>query len=219
MSASSPTLRLFLLHSVLFPGQDLQLVVFEPRYHQLVRECLDADEPFGVALIREGPEVGGAATPYEVGTTARIRRAQPLPDGRVALEVVGERRFRVLATHADRPYVTADVDYPADIEGSVMPEPQLERVRDAYREVVRLRHAGSGEYERNIRVPTTPAALANAVGALQLGSAGQRQRILDADDPCTRVLRAGQLLNYASPAVRRQSERAVADRLRGPRLN
>lgn len=219
MSDLVPTLRLFLLHTVLFPGQELQLVVFEPRYHQLVRECLDADEPFGVALIREGPEVGGTATPHEVGTTARIRRAQPLPDGRAALEVVGERRFRILATHADRPYVGADVEYPADVEGSLLPEAQLERVRVVYREVVRLRQAATGEYERHIRVPSTPAALANAVGALQLGSGAQRQRILEADDPCTRVLRAGQLLDYASTGVRRQSQRAVADRVRGPRLN
>lgn len=194
-------------------------MVFEPRYHQLVRECLAEGEPFGVALIREGPEVGGPAIPYSVGTTAGIKRAQPLPDGRVALEVVGGRRFRILSTHTDQPYVSADVDYPPDLEGSVLLPAELDRVRTAFREIVRLRQAGAGEYEREIKVPLEPAPLANAVGALQLGSAAQRQRVLESDDPCTRALRAGELLARSSAAVRRQSERAVADRVRGPRLN
>ena len=213
------TLRLFLLQSVLFPGQSLQLVVFEPRYHQLVRECLDSHEPFGVALIREGPEVGGPAVPCSVGTTARIVHARPLPDGRVALEVTGERRFRILATHTDLPYVSADVEYPADLEGASVLAAELERVRHAYREVVRLRQAAAGEYEREIAAPGTPAALADAVGALQLNSAAARQRVLEADDPATRLQRAAELLERATPRVRRQSERAIADRVRGPRLN
>lgn len=212
-------LRLFLLHSVLFPGQELQLVVFEPRYHQLVLECLADNEPFGVALIREGPEVGAPAIPYSVGTTARIKRVQRLPDGRAALEVVGERRFRILGTHTEQPYVSADVEYPPDLEGSVLLQAELQRVRTAYRDIVRLRQAGAGEYERDIKVPFEAAPLADAVGALQLGSSAQRQRVLESDDPCTRVLRAGELLARATEGVRRQSERAVADRLRGPRLN
>ncbi|MEX2372401.1 MAG: LON peptidase substrate-binding domain-containing protein, partial [Dehalococcoidia bacterium] len=54
-------LRLFPLRTVLFPGMALSLQVFEERYRVLVAECLEADEPFGVVLIREGPEVGGAA--------------------------------------------------------------------------------------------------------------------------------------------------------------
>lgn len=223
---AADTLRLFLLHSVLFPGQSMQLVVFEPRYHQLVRECLDAGEPFGVALIREGPEVGGAAVPFSVGTTARIRRANPLPDGRVALEVEGERRFRVLQTHADRPYTWADVEYldeaSFDEDGGRNGDadaPGLEAARAAYRELVRVRHAGAGEYERTISVPATPGALADAIGALQLGSARQRQRVLEAETALTRLERAYELLQRSAIGVRRQADRAIADRMRGPRLN
>lgn len=217
--ATPPTLRLFLLHSVLFPRQELQLVVFEPRYHELVRACLESGEPFGVALIREGPEVGGPAVPYSVGTTAHIQHARPLPDGRVALEVRGGVRFRILATHDDRPYVWADVEYPDDIEDTALLAIEVERIRAAYREVVRLRQAGAGEYERNIEAPSDPGALADAIGALKLGSSAQRQRILESDDPCTRLMRAGELLSRALVGVQRQSERAVADRVRGPRLN
>lgn len=212
-------LRLFLLKTVLFPRQEIQLVVFEPRYHELLRACLEAGEPFGVALIREGPEVGGTAVPYSVGTTALIQHARPLPDGRVALEVRGDARFRIVATHDDRAYPWADVEYPADADASTLLPIEVERIRDAYRQVVRLRQAGAGEYERNIEAPADPAALADAVGALKLGSSPQRQRILEPDDPRTRLTRAGELLARALEGVQRQSQRAVAERVRGPRLN
>ncbi len=212
-------LRLFLLHSVLFPGQTMQLVVFEPRYHQLVRECLESGEPFGIALIREGPEVGGTAVPYSVGTTARIKRATPLPDGRTALEVVGEQRFRIVETHHDRTYAWADIEYVGEGSGATPLGIALEQARETYRELVRLRQAGAGEYERAIKVPDDAGALADAVGALQIGSAGQRQRILEAEDPATRLERAWELLQRSATGVRRQSARAIEDRIRGPRLN
>src|SRR5690606_7127599 len=104
LSAASMTrLRLFPLRMVLFPGMALPLQVFEERYRTLVAECLAAREPFGVALIREGTEVGGAAAPFSVGCTARIQRVSPTRDGRLAVTAVGERRFRIVQTYEDRP--------------------------------------------------------------------------------------------------------------------
>ena len=73
MNAEPGRLRLFPLNTVLFPGAVLNLHVFEPRYKQLVSECLEEGAPFGVSLIREGDEAGDpAVSPYEVGTTAEI---------------------------------------------------------------------------------------------------------------------------------------------------
>ena len=51
-------LPLFPLNLVLFPGQDLPLHIFEERYKDMIRECLEQDAPFGVVLIKEGLEVG-----------------------------------------------------------------------------------------------------------------------------------------------------------------
>jgi Lon protease-like protein len=53
-------LPLFPLQTVLFPGALLPLHIFEPRYQLLVRRCVERQTPFGVVLIRSGPEVGGA---------------------------------------------------------------------------------------------------------------------------------------------------------------
>ena len=66
------TLPIFPLSTVLFPGGEIVLRIFEPRYVGMVRRCLAESSPFGVCLIRAGFEVGAAAIPQETGCTARI---------------------------------------------------------------------------------------------------------------------------------------------------
>jgi Lon protease-like protein len=204
-------LRLFPLQTVLFPGMTLRLVVFEPRYRQLVRECLDAGEPFGIALIREGVEVGGPAVPYPVGTTARIRDVAGLGDGRLRVEVVGERKFRIVRLHDDRPYLSADVELPVDDPGP--PAADLyERARERYRQVKQLQLTAAGGYERNIEAPNTPSELAAAIGGLDVGSVSERQRLLEASDGATQVRLAAELLESALEQVHAEAARRVADR-------
>ena len=106
-------LALFPLHTVLFPGMSLPLHIFEPRYLQLVDRCLETNSAFGVVLIQSGREVGGPATPYTVGTTARISAAERLPDGRLNIEAVGQQRFQITELHDDQPFLTGTVaDFP-----------------------------------------------------------------------------------------------------------
>jgi Lon protease-like protein len=64
-------LPLFPLNTVLLPDGPLTLQVFEARYLDMVARCLRGENRFGVVAIREGREVG-AATPYDVGTSAEI---------------------------------------------------------------------------------------------------------------------------------------------------
>lgn len=104
-------LPLFPLQTVLFPGMPLELHIFEPRYRLMTQRCLETDQPFGVVLIRQGLEAGGPlAQTHEIGCSARIAKADPLPDGRYNLVVVGDERFRI--HHCDRslPYLTGRVE-------------------------------------------------------------------------------------------------------------
>ncbi|HSS65730.1 MAG TPA: LON peptidase substrate-binding domain-containing protein [Gammaproteobacteria bacterium] len=89
---------LFPLNTVLFPGGPLSLRIFEPRYLDMVAERMRSERPFGVCLIRDGEEAGDAATPYEVGTLARIIDFQKFDDGILGINAVGEGRFRVIST-------------------------------------------------------------------------------------------------------------------------
>jgi len=90
-----PSIALFPLNIVLFPGGPLPLRIFETRYLDMVRSCMRGDQRFGVALIREGGEVGPAET-FDVGTMAKIIDFHQLSDGFLGLSCVGEQRFRIV---------------------------------------------------------------------------------------------------------------------------
>lgn len=95
---SADDLPLFPLTTVLFPGGELNLRIFEPRYLDLVRECTRNDRPFGVCLILDGTEAGAPAMPAAVGTLARIVDFEAREDGLLGIRARGGARFRVRAT-------------------------------------------------------------------------------------------------------------------------
>lgn len=91
-------LPLFPLHTVLFPGGRLPLRIFEPRYVDMVRHCLRSEGLFGVVPIREGNEAGVAATPWPLGTAARITDWDQGSDGLLHLVVEGVQRFDLITS-------------------------------------------------------------------------------------------------------------------------
>ncbi len=105
----SRVMPMFPLGTVLFPRALLPLHVFEPRYRTMTERVLRGDGEFGVVLIERGSEVGGGDTRFNVGTVARVVRAQQLADGGYALATVGLRRFRVERWLPDDPYPLAEV--------------------------------------------------------------------------------------------------------------
>ncbi|HTU83654.1 MAG TPA: LON peptidase substrate-binding domain-containing protein, partial [Candidatus Acidoferrales bacterium] len=104
-------LRLFPLNAVLFPGAVLNLHIFESRYKQMIAECLESGEGFGVALIAEGAEAGDPnVTPHEIGSIAEIVDVQSLPFGRYFISTIGRERFKISAIVAREPYLLVDAD-------------------------------------------------------------------------------------------------------------
>ncbi|NLE79040.1 MAG: ATP-dependent protease, partial [Rhodococcus sp.] len=90
-------LPMFPLGSAVLPGDKLPLHVFEPRYRDLVHDCLAAPEPrFGVVLIARGSEVGGGDVRHDVGTIAHIDTHAAIGDGRFELLCRGADRIRVI---------------------------------------------------------------------------------------------------------------------------
>lgn len=65
-------LPIFPLGTVLYPGGRLPLRVFEPRYMDMVKDCLKDDRAFGICSITAGAEVGAPAAYAPVGTIAKI---------------------------------------------------------------------------------------------------------------------------------------------------
>ncbi len=100
-------LPMFPLSAVLFPHASMPLHVFEPRYLELIRDCLAGDARLGVVLIVRGSEVGGGDERSSLGTRGVITRSAELHDGRWVLQVEGEVLIAVEQWLPDDPYPVA----------------------------------------------------------------------------------------------------------------
>jgi Lon protease-like protein len=78
--------------AVLFPGMQLPLHIFEPRYKAMVSEALARDQRIGM-IQPSGP--GEPPPLYSIGCVGRIAEVEALDDGRFNLILSGESRFRV----------------------------------------------------------------------------------------------------------------------------
>lgn len=93
----SQIIPLFPLKAVLFPRGFLPLRVFEPRYLDMISSCMKTDAGIGVVLIRDGREVGHAASTYDVGTLTQISYWHKRADGLLGITLSGSQRFRILS--------------------------------------------------------------------------------------------------------------------------
>ncbi|MGH1568499.1 MAG: LON peptidase substrate-binding domain-containing protein [Nitrosopumilus sp.] len=88
---------IFPLDLVLFPRQELPLRIFEPRYKQLVDDCMIGNGQFGVCLIDETSSVNGWNSPKLVGTIAKISKCEDVElDGlQLHIETLGRNSFKI----------------------------------------------------------------------------------------------------------------------------
>src|SRR5208282_1196639 len=134
-------LPLFPLEIVLLPEEPLPLHIFEDRYKTMIGDCLQAkaagegQQEFGVVRVKE-------QTLSAVGCAARIvNLTRQYEDGRMDILTVGKRRFEILLTNDERPYLRGAVEYFED-EGPDTPsdaaaELAIERFREAMRKLRR----------------------------------------------------------------------------------
>lgn len=215
-----PRLRLFPLTTVLFPGAVLNLHVFEPRYKQMVAQCLEDGEPFGVALIREGDETGDPdVMPHAIGTTVHIAEVRRLEGGRYYLSTVGGRRFRLDRLLARDPYLEAEVTY-LNEDGAVdvtTIEQLIADVRDVFGEYSRLLVEFSGIPGEGA-LPDNPSDASFAIGdALQIADS-LKQRLLELSNTEQRLTVELGFLRRLLPQLRALLERKSESAPRHNRL-
>ena len=185
-------LPLFPLKTVLFPGGQLTLRIFETRYLALVRECSLAGHGFGVCLILEGEEVGTPALFTAIGCEARITDFATTADGLLQLSVQGERRFR-----ADTFWVRDDGLVSAQVTWLEQPARQLVRPEHQLLALLLRRmteRAGSPHDQFDSARLDDADWLGWRLGEWLPISAPERQSLLQESDPHVRLQRLLELI-------------------------
>lgn len=124
---------IFPLGIVVYPGESLNLHIFEPRYKQLINECHSANKPFGIPTVIENRV-------QDYGTAVRIKEITTVHDnGEMDIKTEGEKVFRLLEVIKEIPdklYSGAIVNYPVNHEaGSVE---VMRRLLDTVKELHKL---------------------------------------------------------------------------------
>lgn len=104
---------IFPLAIVVYPGERLNLHIFEPRYRQLIHECFNSDKPFGIpAVINDKLQ--------EMGTLIQVKEiSRQYDDGKMDIKTEGLQVFRMLEMINELPeklYSGAIVNYPDNNE-------------------------------------------------------------------------------------------------------
>ena len=205
---------LFPLHTVLFPNALLPLQVFEDRYLLMIKRCLEADSRFGIVLIRSGPEVGGAATPHEVGTIAKIARAERLENGRLLVGTLGEQRFRIIELVHTEPYLEAEVELLEDAE-TQPPARLVEAVRETATLHVRMLMGLTGKWSGEVRYPIDAVALSYAIPAQLASGIPERQSMLEMNSVHARLEAELLLLEHETEILKSRVSEEIRKRLEG----
>lgn len=210
-------MAMFPLGTALLPGGLMPLHVFEPRYRDMVRDCLRADdEPeFGQVLITHGPETGGGDERAMVGTVARMLHIDALDADRYAFLAVGVRRIAVSEWLPDDPYPVAQVtDWP-DIEpptGAL--DDRLAALDDRVRRVIELatqvaavQHPAGAPPDHDIASVDFEVSADPVLASYQLSSVApigpaDRYRLLAAPGPAERVVLLDAILDDVEAMLR-----------------
>ena len=124
----------FPLGIVVYPGELVNLHIFEPRYKQLINECFTEGKPFGIPTVIDNRL-------SEMGTLVRITElVKVYENGEMDIKTQGLRVFRVLElirNVPDKLFSGAIVNYPENSEESGKRD-LMQRVVNAIRELHRL---------------------------------------------------------------------------------
>ena len=180
---------LFPLELVLVPTERVPLNIFEPRYKELIGECIERREDFGIVLARPSGDV------HHVGTRAAVVEVlQVLPDGRMHVVVEGGDRFHLLEVDHERSFDTGTVEELVDQDDPPNPG-DLERTYATFK---RLQETVGAPGEPPD--PTSPQFDFQIVARVDFSNAS-KQELLELTSPRERVARLGELLERALEAL------------------
>jgi Lon protease-like protein len=194
-------LPLFPLDLVLLPGAPVPLHIFEPRYKEMINECLSQKRPFGIVRTKDEGFVN-------VGCTAEIINVlKTYSDGRMNILAEGQKRFEVLQVNQERSFLQAEVFYLVDEDENDLPlAAEQERAVRLHSDIMQL--AGAQSEKTEITVGQLAYRLA---GSLPFDPDFQ-QALLEMNSEADRIRAVISFFEHILPVLQRN---AVAKRRAG----
>ncbi len=193
-----PELGLFPLSIVLVPTERIPLHIFEPRYRELIEECVEEGTDFGLVLAT------GDGAVHEIGTRASVLEVlEVLDDGRMNVVVEGGERFRLLELTSGRSFTTGLVEAVID-EDDPPAADDVERALEVFREL-----AETSEADVDLPDPDVSQLDFELAARVEFG-VDAKQEVLAMTSPRLRMQRLAVLLESALEAV--QVEQTMRER-------
>lgn len=209
------TLPLFPLDMVLFPGGVASLQIFEPRYREMLRDCMAGDRRFGIVLAKSGNETRSSAEPSRVGTVAHINEIGAPRQGAIPITVTGEARFRIIEESRVRPYLSAEVELLDDDASSMASDEIVLASQDATQRYLGTVLASQGVYKADPDIPSDPLKLSYYMGMIATTASNRSLQQLLTPDQLSERLQAGiALLEEEADRIRKAFMRAGPGRER-----
>lgn len=173
--------------ALLFPGAQLPLHIFEPRYRAMIRDALASDKLIGMIQPRPGPEDDPAPALFEVGCIGRIEACEELEDGRYNIVLEGLCRFRIAReARVETPYRQVDADrsgFPSEEDEALGIAQRAEIEREARSYADSLGYAVDWESVGRL----DDEMLVNGIAQIAPLDVGSKQALLEAVDLATRA--------------------------------
>jgi len=189
-------LGLFPLGIVLVPTERIPLHIFELRYQELIGECLEHDDEFGLVFADDDGM-------REIGTRASVVDVlDRFDDGRLNIAVEGRDRFRIVTETEGHSFLTAEVE-PVSDEEVVSDQTARERALERFRKLGRV-------VETDVDEPDADAGLLSFELAARVDFGPERkQELLELRSEPERLRIVSDLLDRAAEAI--TLERALAE--------
>ena len=189
-----PELGLFPLGLVLLPTEQAPLHIFEPRYLELIGDCIATEGEFGILLADDIGEM------REIGTRVSVIEVlERLPDGRLNVAVEGGSRFHLVELTEGRSFQTAEVE-PYEDEDDDRDDEVAQRAFELYRRLAALVPAPPDD-------PNPDAALLSfEIGARVDFGAEPKQQLLELRSETERLALVCELLERAAEALENERD-------------
>ena len=111
MNLKNDLTAIFPLETVVFPGDQLNLHIFEPRYQELINDCAETKMPFGIPAV-VNRQIGKLGTLVELTDISNVQ-----PNGEMDIRTRATKIFRInrlVKLYPGKLYSGAGVEYPAN---------------------------------------------------------------------------------------------------------